>query len=232
MESRAARGAIRSWLRDVACSIPLPPGVPFSSRDYWERRYLSGGDSGAGSEGRFAAFKAEIVNAFVRERGVASVIELGCGDGSQVRLLDCPSYVGLDVSPTAVALCRARCASDDRKRFEVYEPSRFAEDASRWRAEAALSLDVLYHLVEDRVYDQYLAHLFGAATRFVIVYSCDHSRVRRLLAPHVRGRCYSRDVRRRFPAWQLLSRVPNPYPYVAATRSGSWSDFAFYGRSD
>ena len=38
------------------------------------------------------------------------------------------------------------------------------------RAELALSLDVIYHLVEDTVYESYMGQLFDSATKYVIVY--------------------------------------------------------------
>ena len=42
-----------------------------STSDYWEARYAAGGNSGKGSGGVFAEFKAEIVNTFVREHDIA-----------------------------------------------------------------------------------------------------------------------------------------------------------------
>ena len=48
---------------------------------YWERRYVTGGTSGAGSYGEFGAAKAEFLNTFVSEHRVRSVVEFGCGDG-------------------------------------------------------------------------------------------------------------------------------------------------------
>jgi SAM-dependent methyltransferase len=80
------------------------PGVA----PYWETRYAQGGTSGAGSAGRLAPFKAEVLNAFVEQHGVNTVFELGCGDGTQLTPARYPSYVGVDVSPTAVDLCRRR----------------------------------------------------------------------------------------------------------------------------
>ena len=59
-----------------------------STSDYWEARYAAGGNSGKGSGGVFAEFKAEIVNTFVREHDIASVIDFGCGDGAQLALAE------------------------------------------------------------------------------------------------------------------------------------------------
>jgi SAM-dependent methyltransferase len=87
------------------------------SRDYWESRYRLGMTSGAGSMGELARFKARVLNDFVREHSVESVIELGCGDGLQLALADYPRYVGVDVSRTAIELCRQRFAGDATKTF-------------------------------------------------------------------------------------------------------------------
>ena len=78
------------------------------TRAYWERRYADGQDSGYGSRDQLARFKASFLNAFVARNGIRSVIEFGCGDGTQLSLADYPSYLGLDVSPTAVRLCASR----------------------------------------------------------------------------------------------------------------------------
>jgi len=115
-----------------------PRRVPFTgSQDYWVQRYQTGGNSGAGSYGRLANFKAEVLNKFVMENEVKSVIEYGCGDGNQLALAKYHEYLGFDVSPEAVATCRDAFASDDSKSFKLL---------SEWAGEEAdltLSLDVI-----------------------------------------------------------------------------------------
>lgn len=54
------------------------------SNNYWERRYQSGKNSGAGSYSKLADFKANIINSFVLEHNITHVIEFGCGDGNQL----------------------------------------------------------------------------------------------------------------------------------------------------
>ena len=141
--------------------------LPFkTSSDYWERRYVKGGNSGVGSYGRLAHFKAEFLNDFVEQHRIKSVIEYGCGDGSQLKLAHYPSYTGIDVSPRAVEICRALFATDRSKRF-------FHTDAVKTPmvTDLALSLDVVYHLVEDSAFESYMHTLFDSAQRFVIIYS-------------------------------------------------------------
>ena len=51
-----------------------------SSREYWENRYKNGGNSGAGSYNNLAAFKAKVINNFVTEKNINTVLELGSGE--------------------------------------------------------------------------------------------------------------------------------------------------------
>jgi SAM-dependent methyltransferase len=195
------------------------------SGGYWEDRYRTGGTSGDGSYGRLASFKAEVLNAFVGDHGVERVLELGCGDGGQLSLADYPSYVGLDVSPTAIALCDERFVADATKTFAVLDP----QDAARWARTAplALSLDVVYHLVEDDVYETYMNILFDAATEWVIVYS---SNTTGRPAPHVRHRRFTDWVTSHRPEWRLMERIPNPFPGDGESAT-SFADFYVFARS-
>jgi hypothetical protein len=72
------------------------------STRYWERNYARGGTSGEGSYGALGQAKAEFLNGFVRDQGVRSVVEFGCGDGNQLSLASYARYVCLDVSRTAL----------------------------------------------------------------------------------------------------------------------------------
>ena len=107
------------------------------SDDYWKARYEVGKNSGAGSYNRLAEFKAEILNQFVREQGVETVLEYGCGDGNQLKLVNYPSYIGFDISPMAISLCNSAFAEDDTKSFR--EMTAYAGET----AQLALSLDVV-----------------------------------------------------------------------------------------
>jgi SAM-dependent methyltransferase len=192
------------------------------SREYWERRYSHGGNSGAGSYDKFMTFKAQVINDFVANNGVNSVIEFGCGDGNQLEVAEYPRYLGLDVSETAIRNCRERFADDVSKSFELLDD--YVGDT----ADLCISLDVLYHLIEDDIYDAHMRALFGNATRFVIIYSCDLDEVDFSVASHVKPRKFTRWIEANAPEWSLLKHVPNPYPYDGDEKSGSWSDFYIY----
>ncbi len=200
-----------------------PRPFPGSER-YWEQRYVSGGDSGPGSYGKFALFKAEILNGFVAEHEVRSVIEFGCGDGNQLELSAYPVYLGVDVSETAIARCRERFRADPTKTFQL------AKDYEGRRAELALSLDVIFHLVEDGVSFRYMGALFQAATRFVIIYSSNRDEPTVGESMHVRHRRFTSWIDDSAPGLTLMVQAPNRYPNQGNYRTGSFSDFFIYRR--
>ncbi|WP_353111621.1 class I SAM-dependent methyltransferase [Salinisphaera dokdonensis] len=194
------------------------------SRRYWERRYEKGRNSGDGSYNELAVFKAEVLNAFVKEQGVDRVIEYGCGDGNQLSLAEYPIYTGFDVSDRALELCEARFAGDTSKTFKRMD----AYDGER--ADLTLSLDVVYHLVEDPVFEAYMARLFDSADDHVIIYASNSEKQLPDQAPHVRHRVFTDWVAAHRPQWVLTRQVPNRYPFDPATETGSFADFFFFER--
>jgi glycosyltransferase involved in cell wall biosynthesis/SAM-dependent methyltransferase len=216
---------ILTLLRTVLTEPPRAgEAVPFvGSAAYWDRRYLQGGNSGAGSRGRLAAFKAATVNRLVKECAVASVLEFGCGDGGQLALANYPTYVGVDVSPASIALCRERFAADPSKRFLLGGTDDPGE------ADLVLSFDVIFHLVEDDVFHSYMRSLFARARRFVAIYASD--RDERTADEHVRHRPISAWVAEHAPQWERITYIANPYPHDAARPDEtSFSDFHIFAR--
>lgn len=212
----------RFMYRAVLGKNPPVDRYGFHSRSYWERRYADGGDSGAGSYGKLSLFKAEVINRFLARQDIESVIEFGCGDGHQLALGQYPRYLGLDVSHTVIDQCRMRFAEDNTKRFLVID------DYGGQHADLALSLDVIYHLVEDDVFHVYMNRLFDSASRFVIVYSSNTDNNRGNHACHVRHRKFSRWIKVHASGWKLSSHIPSRYPYRSDKRDGSFADFYIY----
>jgi SAM-dependent methyltransferase len=179
------------------------------SKNYWQDRYTQRGTSGAGSYGDVALFKAGFLNGFVKDNDVETVIEFGCGDGNQLNLAEYPSYLGLDVSEAAIALCRSRFAADPAKSFYLYSPNAFVDHARLFRADIALSLDVIYHLVEDQTFDLHMRHLLAAADRYAVIFSTNSEESDP--APHVRHRRFTDWIDAEAPGWSLVHREPNPH---------------------
>jgi len=201
------------------------------SREFWETRYSLGGNSGQGSYGKFAGFKAEVLNEFIKRKGILSVIEFGCGDGNQLSLAHYPQYTGLDVSPTAIALCREKFDQEKNKSFFLYSPSCFVDHQSVFLADLGLSLDVIYHLVEDDIFHAYMDHLFAASKKFVIIYSSDVNKAGGAHARHVQHRNFSQRVEENFPDWELKEKIKNPYPGKGDFGQGSFADFFIFEKT-
>ena len=192
----------------------------FSSNGYWEQRYRAGGTSGAGSYGHMATFKAGVINGFIADNGIADVLDLGCGDGNLLSLLRVPAYVGVDVSPSALACCVTRFPQHRFLPFGVLD--------AKLRAELALSIDVIFHLVEDDVFARYMHELFAHATRFVLIHSSNAER--NWSSPHVRHRRFTDHVADCRPEWRLLAHLPNRYPYdPERPDETTFADFFVYG---
>jgi hypothetical protein len=177
-----------------------------SSALYWETRYRKNGTSGNGSYGDIAIYKASILNKFVAENEITKVIEFGCGDGNQLKLLKFPIYIGLDVSATAIEKCLHIFRNDRTKSFFIYHHRAFADNLQLFKAEMAVSLDVIYHLLEDEIYENYMQQLFTSASRFVILYAWDTEEKQK---GHVRHRKFSEWIARNIKDWRLLRRIEN-----------------------
>lgn len=176
---------------------------------YWDKRYRIGGTSGAGSYGAAAQYKARVLRDLVNALGITSVIDWGCGDGNQLAEWDpqC-DYLGIDASREAVRMCQER------------NPGRTIMHASQYtwqQADAAVSIEVIFHLTDDDEYREYMRRLFDSARRYVIIYSSNRSGG--ALAPHVRHR------KLKVPAgWKCVQKI--------AGHPSTFSDFYVYRRSE
>ena len=203
----------------------INPIKPFQgSENYWKNRYDSGGNSGNGSYNQLAEFKAEILNAFVSNQGITSVIEYGCGDGNQLGLAQYPKYIGFDVSPNAIDRCLKKYSDDECKAFKL------VESYGGETAELTLSLDVIYHLIEDHVFVDYMNKLFDSSDRFVIIYSSNTDDNPGGKAVHVRHRYFSKWIDDHKAEWKLKKHIPNKYPFSGDTKTGSFADFYIYSK--
>ena len=123
-------------------------------------------------------------------------------------------------------MCKRMFDGDSTKQF------RLTSEYGGETAELALSLDVVYHLVEDDVFESYMRRLFESATRFVIIYSSNTDDPSDSVATHVRHRRFTGWIENNAPAWTLAQYIPNKFPYEGDLRKGSFADFYIYRRSD
>ena len=174
----------------------------FDSREYWENRYKQNGNSGVGSYNNFATFKSEIINSFIKEHDTKTIIDYGVGDGNQLSLLhlDGVQYVGIDVSPTVINKCKTMFKDDKNKRFVL------DIECGGMKAELGLSCDVIYHLIEDNVYERYMNMLFNMSTKFVIIYAKNEDINH---AMHVKFRKFTNYITSHHDHWKLIRFIPN-----------------------
>lgn len=200
------------------------------SSAYWEKRYKSGGDAGASAYNHLAQFKIDVINQFLDEYpDVTICYEWGFGDGALLDKIHFPAYVGAEVSETALQICRERYKKDDSKQFfEIDEMLEYISEHGK--CDLSLSLDTLFNLVEDEVYEAYMERLFKYSEKYVCILSSDFDRPQ---VNHEKRRCFTKYVSKHFPEFQLIRKIKNKYPYdFTKPNETSLSDFYFYKRKE
>lgn len=192
-----------------------------NSGTYWEDRYKKGGDSGRGSFGRLADFKAEFLNKFVEKNQIESIAEFGCGDSNQLKKYNFPSYIGIDISDTAIKKCKEVFNDDGSKKFFLLD------EVNDLEVDLAISIDVLYHLVEDDIYKAHLEILFDSSKSYVIIYSTNEE-IYNKLAPHVKHRKFTEYVEVSYRNFELIEHIPNNFPHDPSNHETSRADFFIY----
>ena len=169
----------------------------FSSKQFWEDRYSQGGNSGGGSYGNSATLKATIINDIIKRYKIKSINDHGHGDGNNIALLEgYDQYTGYDVSKTARDICIHKFKDHTAKRF-------ISRETMFKKADLALSLDVLYHLVEEKVYTSYLKKLFSKCT-YVLIYAQDFDGD---VSLHCRSRKFTTYIEETFPDYKLIETI-------------------------
>lgn len=197
----------------------------FNSKNYWQNRYSTNGNSGPGSYGKLAKWKAIIINDFVEEKKINTVIELGCGDGNQLKLANYSKYTGYDVSDFAVQKCKTIFKNDYSKFFANISELK----PKVTNADLSLSLDVIFHIIEDDIYYEYMKTLFQISTRYVIIYSSNYEG---FIDQHVRCRRFTDWILKNMSnQFQQIAFIPNIYPFeIDKPNETSMCDFYIYER--
>jgi 2-polyprenyl-3-methyl-5-hydroxy-6-metoxy-1,4-benzoquinol methylase len=210
--------------KNEAENINLRGGY-FSSARYWNDRYESGGNSGYGSHGDLAKFKAMIINDFIRSNNITKLLDFGCGDGNQAALFAVNEYIGVDVSQKAISKCRERLKNSSKASFYLAEECSTKYEIS----ELVISLDVIFHLVEDDIFYNYMNKLFELSNKFVIIYA-SNSEWLDTKSEHVKGRAFTKWINANITGWELYSFRKNDHPYDREKnqKTSSYSDFFFY----
>jgi 2-polyprenyl-3-methyl-5-hydroxy-6-metoxy-1,4-benzoquinol methylase len=193
----------------------------FDSGDYWRSRYEKGGNSGPGSYGNLARYKAEVVNLIVRDHAIETIVEFGCGDGNQAALFKIAHYTGVDISPLVVE--SALKTFGNRTDWNFVTTSQFAKSPKTY--DMAMSLDVIYHLTEEDVFESYMRQLTSSVRQYLLIYASDHDEQAKDV--HVRHRNYSRWLEMHAPEFSLVKEFTHPYPLTAES-NGQETSFAHF----
>jgi cyclopropane fatty-acyl-phospholipid synthase-like methyltransferase len=169
--------------------------------EYWEDRYKNGGNSGLGSHDLEAInFKANYINNLIIENDIKTLIEFGCGDGNQLKLLKgYVKYFGTDISKTIINKCSEMFNGDTSKVFE--------HDLNKLlniKYDLSISLDVIYHLVEDNVFDNYMNNLFNASN-LVSIYSTNSNSPSSV--KHIKHRNLTEYINNTYPSYKLIDKT-------------------------
>lgn len=178
----------------------------FSSKEYWENRYKNNGTSGSGSYGLLSEFKKDIINDFIKINNIKTVGDFGCGDSNQLKLFNCDYYTGYDVSETIINKCKKEFVSDNSKKF--YLMSEYNSE----KYDLTISLDIIYHLIEDQVFNDYMNNLFNASNGYVIIYSSNGD-LNIQLSEHLKDRNFTKWVETHFQNFELINILENLYKF-------------------
>jgi len=183
--------------------------------NYWESRYVSGGNSGAGSYGCLLDFKAQVLNCFIRDNGITSVQDFGCGDGSLLRdlRLDGIQYYGYDISNFVLD-----------KLKEEFKDKAFIhlDDYQNLTSDLVISIDVIFHLVNQESYEKYIQLIQRATTKFLIVYSSNIDDMG-VFGNHIKHHMFVPDIK-----MDLVGKIQNHYPFFKFGEKGSFCDFYIF----
>lgn len=195
----------------------------FNSKNYWENRYSKGRTSGTGSYGKLAEFKSNVINKFISDNDIESVVEFGCGDGNQLEYFKFKNYIGYDVSDTVINKCKEIFKLDKTKSF--YNISEYNGCVL---SELTLSLDVIFHLVEDDVFEKYMNMLFSTSKKYVIIYSSNGD-CQIQFSEHLKDRKFTNWIDENIKDFKLIKKIDNAYQFdINNPDNTSISDFYIY----
>ena len=175
----------------------------FNSSNYWSMEHINSGVSGAIPYDSQVEFKIKIIEDFVQKHRIKNVIEFGCGTLEE-KVKECEKTLKKDNKRTSIDM----------------------NDYSYKRAELTISLDVIFHLIEDDVFHEYMSKLFFSSKKYVMIYSSNTNQ-----------NLYNIPVlHRRFTDWifnnqknfKMVQFIPNPRPLLNDAKNEIFYDFYIF----
>lgn len=202
---------LRKIIREIFRGIITKKFI--NSQGYWEERYYYGGNSGRGSYGEDARIKSNFLNDTVQNYNIENVIDIGCGDGNNLSYFNTMNYFGVDLSKTIIKKNKKKFINDKSKKFYLLGNNQ--EDILKNINQSInkintiiISFDVIFHLVEDKTYNDHLDFINNINASYCLVSSSDINIRYNPLVPHVRHRNYSKDMLLR--EWSLIASKQIP----------------------
>lgn len=105
------------------------------------------------------------------------------------------------------------------------------DDEVHETANLTLSLDVIYHLVEDVTFTEYMERLFHSSEKFVIIYASNYDKQVMVYGKisHVRHRKFTDWIDQNATNFKLIAHIPNKYPSTESEPDmTSFADFYIF----
>lgn len=154
--------------------------------------------------------------------GLPTVLDLGVGDGRQALALSCTGVVsnvtGFDISwhivhhlKTQLNVTRHDCLERGPLYVYWYDGFELPEMVKDQGYDVAISMQVVFHLLEDALYERYMDILFSFARHVVIIHAPDsQTQLPAAAHEHMRYRIFSNWVAKLHPEWILHHKVSIP----------------------
>ncbi len=178
-----------------------------SSETYWRGRYADTSSKffkGASGNGKLpfrTRYKSKIINSVISTHSVESILDLGCGDGSLTSKIKCKKYFGIEIDKNLTDELRRQYENQPNYNF-----STALEDSWPESFDLSLSIDVIFHLLEDEVYIKYMNMLFMGNAELVLIKSSNHDEVGIGRNAHILHRNFTKNISANFPEYKLIAK--------------------------
>jgi len=169
-------------------------------KKYWNDRYISGGNSGDGSYGEQAIIKANYVNNIIDKYNIHSVVDMGVGDGNQLDLLNINNYIGYDISDVIINRLKLKYNNDNTKTFK------HVSEYTNMNTDLMLSMEVIFHLIDDDMYDDYMTMMFNSDSKYILIFTMDSDSSYINNAKHVKIRNILEWINNNTNEWDLIDK--------------------------
>ena len=176
-----------------------------NTKNIWESRYNNGGNSGNGTYNELYIFKRDIINDIINKYNIKNIIDFGCGDGNQIKEFNINKYVGIDIALSAINICKMKYKDDNTKSFFTYNEINNIKS----QYDLSISLDVLYHILEEDLFIDYLKKIFNFSSKYILIYSSNYDGH---TEGHMHTRKFTNYVEKLFPNWVLNIKIKQIHP--------------------